>query len=144
MATASKKSQSKGHLPVSRIYTIMKSSSDVEMVTKESSHLMCKATELFIKALTKEGFKNSNNAKKLDYKHFADIVHSQEKYNFLRDIMPKKITVLEYKKIMAKKQGVDLSEKKRKDSSSSNSSSASSDRDDESSSEESDASSASA
>lgn len=131
----------KGHLPVSRIYTIMKSSSDVDMVGKMSSLLMCKATELFIRNLAVEGYKVSNNAKKLDYKHLAEVVHSYEKYNFLKEIMPKKITVLEYKKIIAKKRGKINEENNSKDSSSDSSSS---DNEEDSSTDESDGSSASA
>lgn len=130
----------KGHLPVSRINTIMKSSSDVDTVGKMSSFLMCKATELFIRNLALEGYKISNNAKKLDYKHLAEVVHHNEKYNFLRDIMPKKITVLEYKKIMAKKQGMNNDENQSKDSSNSSSS----DNEEDSSTDDSDGSSASA
>lgn len=132
----------KGHLPVSRINTIMKSSSDVDTVGKMSSLLMCKATELFIGNLALEGYKISKNAKKLDYKHLAEVVHTYEKYNFLRDIMPKKITVLEYKKIMAKKQGLSNEENNSKDTSSESSSS--DDEEDSSSTDESDGSSASA
>ncbi|XP_056642875.1 chromatin accessibility complex protein 1 [Diorhabda carinulata] len=102
----------KAHLPVSRINTIMKSSSDVDTVDKESSLLMCKATELFIRTLALEGYNNANRAKKLDYKHLAEVVHVDEKYNFLRDIMPKKITVLEYKNIMARKEAIENDVKK--------------------------------
>lgn len=132
----------KGHyLPVSRINTIMKSSSDVDTVGKISSLLMCKATEMFIKNLALEAYKISNNAKKLDYKHLAEVVHKKEKYNFLRDIMPKKITVLEYKKLIAKKQGFNNDEDNSKDSSSDSSSS---DNEEDSSTDESDGSSASA
>ncbi|CAH1100798.1 unnamed protein product [Psylliodes chrysocephalus] len=113
--------KNKAHLPVSRINTIMKSSSDVDTVNKASSLLMCKATELFIRILALEAYKNANHAKKLDYKHLAEVVHNEEKYNFLRDIMPKKITVAEYKKIMARKQGLENDEKKDDESSSSSS-----------------------
>lgn len=119
----------------------MKSSSDVDTVGKMSSHIMCKAAELFIRTLALEAYKISNNAKKLDYKHLAEVVHNYEKYNFLRDIMPKKITVLEYKKIMAKKQGLYNEESKPNDSSSDSSSS---DNEEDSSTDDSDGSSASA
>jgi len=90
-------------LPTSKVNTIMKSSSDVENVSRESSVIMAKAAEMFIRALTQEGYIETNNGKKLDYKHLANVVHTDEKYNFLRDILPKKITVLEFKKIMEKK-----------------------------------------
>lgn len=128
----------KGHLPVSRINTIMKSSSEVDTVGKMSSFIMCKAAELFIRNLALEGYKISNNAKKLDYKHLANVVHTYEKYNFLRDIMPNKITVLEYKKLLAKKQGPESN------MNASSSDSSSSDNEEESSSDESERSSASA
>lgn len=131
----------KGHLPVSRINTIMKSSSDVDTVGKISSLLMCKATELFIRNLALEGYKISNHAKKLDYKHLAEVVHNSEKYNFLRDIMPKKITVLEYKKIMERKERMNNDDNNSKHSSSDSSSS---DNEEDSSTDESDGSSASA
>ncbi|XP_060523191.1 chromatin accessibility complex protein 1 [Cylas formicarius] len=98
-------------LPISRISTIMKSSSDVETVSRESSVLMSKATELFIKNLTQEGYNRTNKGKKLDYKHLAQVVHNDEKYNFLRDILPKKITVLEYKKILASRDAPERAER---------------------------------
>ncbi|KAG5889300.1 hypothetical protein JTB14_031947 [Gonioctena quinquepunctata] len=116
----------------------MKSSSDVDTVDRDSSMLMCKATELFIRTLALEAYNSANKAKKLDYKHLAEVVHTEERYNFLRDIMPKKITVLEYKKIMARKQGLNNEDKK------DDSSSSSSDDEEDSSSEDSDGSSASA
>lgn len=94
-------------LPVGRVNTIMKSSSDVETVSKESSVIMSKATELFIRSLTQEGYNETNRGRKLDYKHLSSVVHSNERYNFLRDILPKKITVLEFKKLMAAKQAVE-------------------------------------
>ncbi|KAF7265683.1 hypothetical protein GWI33_020767 [Rhynchophorus ferrugineus] len=94
-------------LPVGRVNTIMKSSSDVETVSKESSVIMSKATELFIRSLTQEGYNETNSGRKLDYKHLSSVVHSNERYNFLRDILPKKITVLEFKKLMAAKQAVE-------------------------------------
>lgn len=94
-------------IPVGRVNTIMKSSSDVENVSKESSVIMSKAAEIFINTLTKEGYKMSKDAKRLDYKHLASVVHQDEKYNFLRDILPQKITVLQFKEIMAKKKALE-------------------------------------
>ncbi|XP_030763140.1 nuclear transcription factor Y subunit C-6 [Sitophilus oryzae] len=103
----SKLTSTKPVLPVGRVNTIMKSSSDVEIVSKESSVIMSKAAELFIRSLTQEGYSETNQGRKLDYKHLSNVVHSDEKYNFLRDILPKKITVLEFKKIMAKKEAAE-------------------------------------
>lgn len=87
-----------GALPIHRIYTIMKSSSEAENIGKESTLLMAKASELFIKMLAQEGFKISNG-KKVNYKDLAEIVNRDERYEFLRDIMPKKISYAEYKRL---------------------------------------------
>ncbi|KAK9883263.1 hypothetical protein WA026_001448 [Henosepilachna vigintioctopunctata] len=96
-------------LPLNRVCTIMKSSSDVDNVGKDSTCLMAKATELFIKKLVVDGYKKmkleKSTSKFLHYQSLADIVQMDEKYEFLRDMMPKKITVREYKKIMSRKRG---------------------------------------
>ncbi|CAH1954279.1 unnamed protein product [Acanthoscelides obtectus] len=137
----------KGHLPVSRINTIMKSSCDVDTVGKDSSIMMCKATEIFIKTLAQEAFRQShaNNKKRLDYKHLTDVVHSDTKYNFLKDILPKKITYAKYKEIMAKKNKQMAAEQNDDGRSSpSSSSSCSSSSEEDSSSESNDAGSHSA
>ncbi|KAJ8928132.1 hypothetical protein NQ314_019358 [Rhamnusium bicolor] len=86
-----------------------------------------------------EGYKTTHNGKKLDYKNLAEIVHADDKYEFLRDIMPKKITVLEFKRIMARKMGNDRDTSKDDEDSSSSSSD-----DEDSSSEDSEESNASA
>ncbi|EFA08183.2 chromatin accessibility complex 16kD protein [Tribolium castaneum] len=88
-----------GALPIVRINTIMKSSSEAENISRESSLMMTKAAELFIKMLAQEGYKLSATGKKLDYKHLSEVVNRDEKYEFLQDIMPKKITYAEYKKM---------------------------------------------
>ncbi|KAL1494990.1 hypothetical protein ABEB36_010486 [Hypothenemus hampei] len=103
----SHKSTLKSIISVNRINTIMKSSSDVETVSRESSVIMSKATELFIRTFCLEGYTETNKGKKLDYKHLSNIVHRDDKYKFLRDIMPKKITLQQYNEIMARKQGQD-------------------------------------
>ncbi|CAG9759956.1 unnamed protein product [Ceutorhynchus assimilis] len=89
--------------PLGKINTIMKSSSDHEHATKESIVLVAKATELFIQKLAPECYK-AKNGNKLDYDHIMEVVHATPKYKFLKDIVPKKITVLEFKKIMARKE----------------------------------------
>lgn len=91
-------------LPLTRIQTIMKSCSDVVIVGKEASTIMCKATEHFIRLLTNEAYQYANNDKLFDYKHLTQVVHNNEKYEFLTDIVPKKITVLEFKRILARKE----------------------------------------
>lgn len=40
----------------------------------------------------------------MDYKNLANVVHKNERYEFLREIVPRKITVRQYRELMAKKQ----------------------------------------
>lgn len=51
-----------------------------------------------------EGYKDTNNGKKIEYKNVANIIHKNERYEFLREIVPRKITVRQYREMMAKKQ----------------------------------------
>ncbi|XP_045449494.1 chromatin accessibility complex 16kD protein [Melitaea cinxia] len=90
------------HLPLSRVKTIMKSSPEVDAVGPEPLYLVTKVTELFVTDLAKRAFKNSKN-NLLEYKHIADVVQEDDTLDFLREIMPRKITVRKFKEIMAKK-----------------------------------------
>ncbi|CAG9796337.1 unnamed protein product [Diatraea saccharalis] len=111
------------HLPLSRVKTIMKSSPDVEAVGQEPLYLVTKVTELFVIDLAKRAFKNSKNTL-LEYKHIAEVVQEDDTLDFLREIMPRKITVRQFKEIMAKKAGKgDLSDDESTDQSSEESSS---------------------
>ncbi|XP_046673419.1 chromatin accessibility complex protein 1 [Homalodisca vitripennis] len=97
-------------LPVSRIRTIMKSSPDVENIGQDALHLVTKATELFVQFLSQEALKRCDS-KELEYKQFAEVVQSSENMMFLREILPKKITVKEYKAMMEKnKENMDMEE----------------------------------
>lgn len=99
----------RAQLPIGRINTIMRSSSDVENVGKDSVLMMSKAAELFIKKLVVDSFnymkKKNPSGKTLRYQNLAAVVQSSDKYHFLKDMTPMKITVREYKKIMARKNG---------------------------------------
>ncbi|PZC81379.1 chromatin accessibility complex 16kD protein [Helicoverpa armigera] len=90
------------HLPLSRVKTIMKSSPDVEAVGAEPLYLVTKVTEMFVTDLAKRAFKNSKNSL-LEYKHIAEVVQEDDTLDFLREIMPRKITVRQFKELMAKK-----------------------------------------
>ncbi|XP_018331096.1 chromatin accessibility complex protein 1 [Agrilus planipennis] len=90
------------HLPMSRVKTIMRSSADVESVHKEAVLSLAKATEGFLKGLSNEVFRSSRPAHTITYTHVSDVVHDCEKYEFLREIIPKKITVGDYKKLLQK------------------------------------------
>lgn len=52
--------------------------------------------------LAKRAFKNSKN-NFLEYKHIAEVVQEDDTLDFLREIMPRKITVRQFKEMMAKK-----------------------------------------
>lgn len=58
--------------------------------------------ELFVTDLAKRAFKNSKNSL-LEYKHIAEVVQEDDTLDFLREIMPRKITVRQFKEMMAKK-----------------------------------------
>lgn len=82
-------------LSLSRVKTIMKSSPDAENVSQESVYLVTKATELFIKYMVEEAYKESNNSKSLEYKHVSELVQTREELVFLREIVPRKLTLRE-------------------------------------------------
>ncbi|CAG4977183.1 unnamed protein product [Parnassius apollo] len=77
------------HLPLSRVKTIMKSSPEVD-------------AELFVIDLAKRAYKNTKG-NMLEYKHIAEVVQEDDTLDFLREIMPRKITVRQYKELMARK-----------------------------------------
>jgi len=80
-------------LSLSRVKTIMKSSPDAENVSQESVYLVTKATELFIKYMVQEAYKQSNSAKTLEYKHVSELVQTREVLAFLREIVPRKCSI---------------------------------------------------
>ncbi|XP_058834361.1 chromatin accessibility complex protein 1 [Topomyia yanbarensis] len=88
-------------LPISRIRTVMKTSPSIGQINPDALFLMCRAAELFIEHVAKNSYKKG--MKNLDYKHLAAYVESEEALEFLVQILPKKITVKEYKKIMEQK-----------------------------------------
>ncbi|XP_068626833.1 chromatin accessibility complex 16kD protein [Battus philenor] len=96
------KSEKDLHLPLSRVKTIMKSSPEVDAVGPEPLYLVTKVTELFVLDLAKRAYKNTKG-NMLEYKHIAEVVQEDDTLDFLREIMPRKITVREYKELMAKK-----------------------------------------
>lgn len=65
----------------------------------DANYLVCAATEMFIKYLTKEVYEMDKTA--LTYKNLAKFVQDEEKLDFLHQIIPHKITVKEYKKKLA-------------------------------------------
>ncbi|XP_062540508.1 chromatin accessibility complex protein 1 [Armigeres subalbatus] len=88
-------------LPMSRIRTVMKTSPSIKQINQDALFLMCRAAELFIDFIARRAHKKGT--KLLDYKHLATYVESEESLEFLVQILPKKITVSQYKKIMEQK-----------------------------------------
>lgn len=58
--------------------------------------------ELFVTDLAKRAHKNVRG-NLLEYKHIAEVVQEDDTLDFLREIMPRKITVRQYIEMMAKK-----------------------------------------
>ncbi|XP_013133111.1 PREDICTED: chromatin accessibility complex protein 1 [Papilio polytes] len=96
------KSEKDLHLPLSRVKTIMKSSPDVDAVGPEPLYLVTKVTAMFVTDLAKRAYKNTKG-NMLEYKHIAEVVQEDDTLDFLREIVPRKITVREYKELMSRK-----------------------------------------
>ncbi|CAG0893609.1 unnamed protein product [Darwinula stevensoni] len=102
MASDPEKKQRELMLPVSRIRMIMKSSPETESIGQESVPLIAKATELFIQHLIRKALLRSKDGQHVTYGDLANIVQGIERYEFLQDIVPSKITYQQYLEMMAK------------------------------------------
>lgn len=58
--------------------------------------------EMFIKHLAISSEKAAGG-KEIEYKHVAEVVNTSERFDFLTEIIPKKITVRQFKKYLAEK-----------------------------------------
>lgn len=56
--------------------------------------------ELFIAFLTQQTYKKNGNRKDLNYNDLSSFVQKEEKLEFLHQIVPKKITVKEFREIL--------------------------------------------
>lgn len=88
------------NLPLSRIRTIMKSSPESEAIGNTALVVVTKAAEMFIQHMTREALKKSKKPTVLEYRDLAGVVNGNEKLEFLAAIIPRKITVREYKEIL--------------------------------------------
>ncbi|XKL68733.1 hypothetical protein PGB90_006502 [Kerria lacca] len=93
-------------LPISRIKIIMKSSPDTENIGQDTLFLVARTTEFFVKYLTHKAYETHKKDKQkvLDYASLADCVQTMKSMAFLKEIMPRKITVKEYKEILKRKE----------------------------------------
>lgn len=87
-------------LPLSRVKLIMKSSPDVNSINQEALFLTTKATELFVQHLALSSYKNGSGKDKntLTYSDLANAAEETETFQFLTDILPKKILARDYLK----------------------------------------------
>ncbi|KAF5287872.1 hypothetical protein FQA39_LY15648 [Lamprigera yunnana] len=88
------------HFPMKRVRKIMKSSAEVENISKESMVVVIGAAELFVKLLVKEAHMDAKKNKLLEYKNIANIVNDYDQYEFLREMIPHKITMEKYYQII--------------------------------------------
>ncbi|RWS30281.1 chromatin accessibility complex protein 1-like protein [Leptotrombidium deliense] len=88
----------------------MRSSPNVNNVSEDAVVITAKAAELFLAhlAVNAHDRKNDHN---LEYNDIAEIVEQNSEFSFLHDIIPKKITVREYRKMLAEFQNEDTTEK---------------------------------
>jgi len=101
-------------LPLTRVHNIMKSAPGVQNLTPDAVAVATRFGELFIAGFCKEAYENKIKDEKdpssLMYKDLTAIVHGEgdkeslDQYAFLQDIIPRKITVKEYREIMAREQ----------------------------------------
>ncbi|KAM4704910.1 chromatin accessibility complex protein 1 [Rhinophrynus dorsalis] len=93
-------------LPLTRIKLIMKSSPDVSSINQDSLMLTAKATELFVKFLASYAYKHGSgkDTKTLTYDDLADAADESETFQFLSDILPKKILASEYLELLKKEE----------------------------------------
>ncbi|XP_077363724.1 chromatin accessibility complex protein 1 [Festucalex cinctus] len=87
-------------LPISRVRLIMKSSPDVSNINQEALFLTTKATEMFVQYLALSSFNNGQGREShsLSYSDLASAAEDIETFQFLTDILPKKILARDYLK----------------------------------------------
>ncbi|XP_020012372.1 chromatin accessibility complex protein 1 [Castor canadensis] len=92
-------------LPLSRIRVIMKSSPEVSSINQEALVLTAKATELFVQCLATHSYRHGTGKEKkaLTYSDLANAAEESETFQFLADILPKKILASKYMKMLKEK-----------------------------------------
>ncbi|XP_004405626.1 PREDICTED: chromatin accessibility complex protein 1 [Odobenus rosmarus divergens] len=92
-------------LPLSRIRVIMKSSPEVSSINQEALVLTAKATELFVQYLATYSYRHGSGKerKALTYSDLSNTAEESETFQFLADILPKKILASKYLKMLKEK-----------------------------------------
>ncbi|KAF3822784.1 chromatin accessibility complex protein 1 [Mirounga angustirostris] len=99
-------------LPLSRIRVIMKSSPEVSSINQEALVLTAKATELFVQYLATYSYRHGSGKEKkaLTYSDLSNTAEESETFQFLADILPKKILASKYLKMLKEKRDEDEEE----------------------------------
>ncbi|XP_075405339.1 chromatin accessibility complex protein 1-like [Tenrec ecaudatus] len=89
-------------LPLSRIRVIMKSSPEVSSINQEALVLTAKATELFVQYLANYSYRHGGgrDRRALSYSDLAHATQEADAFQFLADILPKKILASKYLKML--------------------------------------------
>ncbi|KAJ1057598.1 hypothetical protein K5549_003180 [Capra hircus] len=92
-------------LPLSYIQVIMMSSPEVTSINQEVLVLTAKATELFVKYGTTYSFRHSSGKEKeaLTSSDLSNTAEESEAFQFIADILPKKILASTYLKMLKEK-----------------------------------------
>ncbi|XP_003792900.1 chromatin accessibility complex protein 1 [Otolemur garnettii] len=104
-------------LPLSRIRVIMKSSPEVSSINQEALVLTAKATELFVQYLATYSYRHGSGREKkaLTYSDLANTAEESETFQFLADILPKKILASKYLKMLKEEKREDDDEEEEND-----------------------------
>ncbi|XP_063306324.1 chromatin accessibility complex protein 1 [Pelobates fuscus] len=106
-------------LPLSRIRVIMKSSPDVANINQDALLITAKATELFVQYLAQYSYKHGSGKESntLTYDDLSETAEESETFQFLSDILPKKILASEYLEMLKKEEeeGADDEEEEEED-----------------------------
>lgn len=86
--------------PASRIRMIMRSSPEVSCIGQDAVQITTKAAEQFVAFLAREAFKHSKDHKTVEYSDIATVVDTQDRLDFLNDIIPQKIKYKDYLKLL--------------------------------------------
>ncbi|EIM24307.1 histone-fold-containing protein [Wallemia mellicola CBS 633.66] len=83
------------HMPIARVQKIIKADKEMENCGREATFLIAVATEYFIKYLTDAGYIEARLDKRntIQYKDLAHAVDKSEELEFLKEIIPSKLTM---------------------------------------------------
>eukprot|EP01080_Neovahlkampfia_damariscottae_P007764 gene7764-12234_t len=82
-------------LPLARVKRIMKSDTDVKLISQEAVLLVTKAAENLLSELAKDSVTQTikENRKTIQYKDIVNAVKDKNHFDFLEDIVPSKTSM---------------------------------------------------